>query len=331
MATLHSRRAGRHANTRTTRPARATGRRNGRLRRALLFVGAVAGVAVMMYPSAGMWMHERSSSATLDAHARAVETTPAGEKQELLAHAEAYNRDLPGGVLGDPYSAAAQGADPRIDAEYNGLLRLAGHEVMARLHIPALRLDLPVLHGTTPSSLENGVGHFMGSSLPVGGARTHTVLSAHSGLPTAALFSSLDRLKEGDTFTITVLDRLLTYRVYKSAVVLPDDVSSIRIEPGKDLVTLVTCTPVNVNTHRLLVHAERVADAPGASAQSVAAAGTEFPWWAVIGVTAIAAAAVLIFAPRRPAPRGRRRGDASRGGRRPTARQPAHPVRRPGA
>lgn len=144
------------------------------------------------------------------------------------------------------------------DEEYESQLNIAGNEMMGYVEIPCIDVMEPIYHYTTDDVLANGIGHIHGSSLPVGGDGTHTVLTGHRGLPTQKFFSDLDKVKEGDKFYIHVLDKILAYEVDDISVVLPDEIDSLLLEDGKDLATLVTCTPYGVNTHRLLVTGHRV-------------------------------------------------------------------------
>ena len=141
---------------------------------------------------------------------------------------------------------------------YDELLLAEDSGVMGYLEIEKIKLKLPIYHGVSEEALEDGVGHLEGTSLPVGGETTHAVLFGHRGLPSAKLFTDLDQLEAGDTFQITVLDRVLVYEVTQTEVVLPEELNDLAVEPGKDQVTLVTCTPYGVNSHRLLIHGERV-------------------------------------------------------------------------
>jgi sortase A len=144
------------------------------------------------------------------------------------------------------------------DPEYEGLLNIAGGEMMGYVDIPSIGVSLPIYHYTTDDVLSKGVGHLYGTSLPVGGENTHSVITGHRGLPSSKLFTDLDKVKVGDVFSIYVLGEELDYQVDQIDIVLPDEISSLSIEPGKDLVTLVTCTPYGVNTHRLLVRGHRI-------------------------------------------------------------------------
>ena len=148
---------------------------------------------------------------------------------------------------------------------------VSGTGIMSYIEIPKIKCSLPVYHGTDEGVLQIAVGHIEGSSLPVGGLNTHCVLSGHRGLPSAKLFSNLDKLEEGDIFMIRTLDQTLTYEVDQIRIVLPDEVEDLKIEEGKDLCTLVTCTPYGINTHRLLVRGHRVANQEEAEAVRVTA------------------------------------------------------------
>ena len=146
----------------------------------------------------------------------------------------------------------------RQQAEYDSLLDVGGTGIMGYITIPRIGVELPIYHGTSDGVLQIAAGHLEGTSLPVGGASTHAVISAHRGLPSAKLFTNLDQLEVGDTFTITVLDRVLTYEVDKISIVLPTETDSLKVVDGKDYVTLMTCTPYGINTHRLLVRGRRI-------------------------------------------------------------------------
>ena len=148
--------------------------------------------------------------------------------------------------------------EPSKLAGYEKTLDITGTGIMGYISIPKIKVELPIYHGTEDGVLQIACGHLEGSSLPVGGASTHAVLSAHRGLPSAKLFTNLDKLETEDTFTITILDRVLTYQVDEIAIVLPSETDKLQIEEGKDYCTLMTCTPYGINTHRLLVRGHRV-------------------------------------------------------------------------
>ena len=169
--------------------------------------------------------------------------------------AEEYNEALLPCVLPDSFALAESSG---VDPVYMNTLNIAGDEMMGSVEIPKIDIKIPIYHTTEEEVLNKGAGHLEGSSLPVGGANTHAVISAHRGLPSASLFTDLDQLKEGDHFLIHVLNETLCYEVDKISVVKPEDTSALAVEDGQDLVTLLTCTPYGVNTERLLVRGHRV-------------------------------------------------------------------------
>ncbi|MDN4614718.1 class C sortase [Leifsonia sp. F6_8S_P_1B] len=270
------------------------------LRRRLLSVTAVAfGVGLMLYPPASTWFSDEAHASQLRSFATNSAALSPTRVDDLLERAQRYNANLPEGVLRDPYELADETAAApatAAEADYETQLRVPGVEVMSRVTIPSIDLSLPVMHGTSPHTLDLGAGHLYGSSLPIGGPGTHAVITAHSGLVGATMFTDLGKVKVGDVFSVTTVNKPLFYRVDHIAVVEPDDISALQIVPGKDYVTLVTCTPLHVNSHRLLVRGERIA-APDALAQESAtvAPAAPFPWWAVIaaGATLLGAAYVL--------------------------------------
>ena len=178
------------------------------------------------------------------------------EIDQRIEEARLYNQQLidSGVVLTEPFDPIQEDLDEKYFSMLNDT------EEMGYISIPSLDLNLPIYHSTDEEVLEKGVGHLYHTSLPVGGQSTNCVLSAHCGLPNAELFTHLDKLKNGNTFTIQVYNETYTYEVYDKAVVDSEDVSSLYIQPGKDIVTLITCTPYGVNTHRLLVFGKRVKD-----------------------------------------------------------------------
>ncbi|MGN1133299.1 MAG: class C sortase [Oscillospiraceae bacterium] len=218
----------------------------------LLFI---SGIAVFFYPTVSNYLYEKNSSRAITEHEENIsKLSPEVIAKEKEA-ADRYNKSLFENpvVLTDPFDPDAY---PITDGEYTELL--AFDDVMAYIEIPAIDVYLPIYHGTKEETLLNGVGHLENTSLPVGGKSTHAVLSAHCGLPSARLFTDLHLLKKDNIFRIHVLDEVLTYRVYKIEIVEPDDSSSLFIQKDKDIVTLITCTPYGKNTHRLLVHGQRI-------------------------------------------------------------------------
>jgi sortase A len=176
---------------------------------------------------------------------------------------------------------------------YEDILNVAGTGIMGYIEIPKIEVSLPVYHGTSESVLQMAVGHLEGTCLPVGGESTHSVLSAHRGLPSARLFTDLNKLEVGDVFMVTVLDRLLTYEVDQIMIVEPQDVKPLGVREGEDLCTLLTCTPYGINTHRLLVRGHRIENAEGAKVVYVAADAVQID--AIIVAPFVAAPVLLVL------------------------------------
>ena len=259
-------------------PSSGTGRprpRRPRLRRLIALVIVLTGGALAGYPFVSSWMNQRAQDEV------------AHTQQQIVASASPARLD----DAGD----ARPGGE-----EYERVLNLAGDGTMGELIIPKIGVDLPIYHYTDENSLSRGVGHVVNTSVPIGGASTHTVLAGHTGLPTATMLDRLDELASGDWFVIRVLGEDHAYRVYSTEVVLPEKVESLSVERDRDLVTLVTCTPYGVNTHRLLVHAERT-DLPAQWTSSDAAVRSVVPpaaaqprmWRAALAGAAAAAGIIL--------------------------------------
>ena len=216
----------------------------------------LAGVVLICYPFICDYSMNQSNNDIISRQRTAVENADDSLIKDMFKRAEEYNRSLVGeAVEGDPFSSSP---DNDNDSEYENLLNLNNDSVMASLEIPKIGVKLAVYHGTSKETLLKGVGHLKGSSLPIGGKGTHAVLNGHSGLSNAALFTDLDKLELGDVFYIHVLDRVLAYQTDRIKTVLPSDTSDIQIDREEDYVTLVTCTPIGVNSHRLLVRGRRV-------------------------------------------------------------------------
>ena len=214
--------------------------------------GAVA-LGLMLYPLVGELLSEKYHSDIETAYTAAIEDSNADELEQQRQAAQQYNAMLSGATI-------TEGGASAPPLAYAQQLTVGG--VMAYVDIPKIGVYLPVQHGTDAETLEKSVGHVVGTSLPVGGSSTHAVLSAHSGMANSKLFSDIDQLAAGDTFYIHVLGEVLAYQVDNIATVLPTDTSLLQIEDGKDYVTLVTCTPFGVNTHRLLVRGHRIPYTP---------------------------------------------------------------------
>lgn len=217
----------------------------------------MAGLGLLLYPFVSDIINQRAQSQTVKVLENRVRATPDRRLESEKKKAEAYNRRLLQGSsqVTDPFDPNAVSPS---DIEYDDTLNLNGDGVMGELIIPKISVNLPILHRTVDASLTRGAGHVIKSSLPIGGRSTHSVLAGHTGLPTARLFDRLNELKTGDWFVIRVLGEDHAYQVYSIETVLPADTSSLTIKNSQDLVTLVTCTPYGVNTHRLLMHAHRV-------------------------------------------------------------------------
>ncbi|WP_253953878.1 class C sortase [Schaalia sp. 19OD2882] len=270
-------------------------------------LAVVAGVGLMSYPFVADVLNQRAQDQVTQTLDRAVSAAAPHALDKEQSAAVDYNRRLLEGSshVVDPFDPAD--VKPGNE-EYQRILNVAGDGVMAELLIPKIGVDLPIRHYTNEESLAQGVGHVVNTSVPVGGVSTHTVLAAHTGLPTARLFDRLPEVAVGDTFVIRVLGRANAYRVTSTEVVLPEVVESLSVQPGRDMVTLVTCTPYGVNTHRLLVHALRTdlpADwqADGArTIRSVTPVGEQssLVWKAAIaGVVAAGAVLLALVAVRR--------------------------------
>ena len=222
----------------------------------LIFVFLI-GLSLLLYPSLSNYWNSFHASRAIATYAEQAANLEEDTCSELLAAAESYNDALP----------SRENTFSLSDAEnetYQSLLNIGGTGIMGYIEIDSLDVSLPIYHGTDEAVLQIAVGHLDWSSLPVGGESTHCVLSGHRGLPSAKLFTNLDKLTEGDTFVLRVLDEVLTYEVDQILIVEPHEIDALRIVPGEDLCTLVTCTPYGVNTHRLLVRGHRVENNPEA-------------------------------------------------------------------
>lgn len=219
---------------------------------ALIFI---VGALVFLYPTIANYLYEKNGSKAIIQHNEQIEKMSKEELDKEKAAVKRYNKSLLENavVLTDPFDPDAF---PITDGNYYDLL--AGEEMMAYVEIPSIDVKIPIFHGTSDQVLEKGAGHLENTSLPMGGKDTHMVISAHCGLPSARLFTDLEKVKKGDVFRIYVLDEILSYKVYDIQTVLPEETTSLLIERGKDLATLITCTPYGQNTHRLMVHGKRV-------------------------------------------------------------------------
>lgn len=215
-----------------------------------------AAVGIMLYPMVSSYVNEKYRSEIQTVYEEQVQQKDDTALREAWEQAVAYNSAItPGAMESDAYSKEAILAASR---DYDAMLNITGSGIMGYVEIPKLDVYLPILHGTGSDSLERGIGHLVGSSLPVGGESTHAVLTGHSGMASQRLFTDLEKLQLGDVFYLHVLDQVLAYQVDEINTVLPYDSSLLGIYPGEDLCTLVTCTPIGINTHRLLVRGHRI-------------------------------------------------------------------------
>lgn len=277
---------------------------------------ALTGLGIWTYPSAAAWFAQLDQSKIIGNSA----TTTEGDKVEnarQIALAHKYNQALESGAqlesnhrLPSGKGTSAEGAPA-----YEDVLDDGGPGVMTRLRIPSIDVDLPVYHGTDDATLLKGLGHLEGTSLPVGGDGTHSVITGHRGLADATMFTNLDKVGKGDRFTLTTFGQVLSYQVVRTQVVAPDETESLGTISDRDLVTLVTCTPLGINSQRILVTAERVYPTPAADQESGLAESDlpGFPWWIVIMAAGLVAAAIYVWWSGRPVrPKGERpKTDAS--------------------
>ena len=215
---------------------------------------ALTSIGIVSYPMVSSYLNSLNSSSEVVHYLDSAATMPDDGRAEILAAAREYNESLLAGVgMGDPF-----GEPQNTSGDYDTLLSIDGNPVMATVEIPCIGLNLPIYHGTGDDVLQHGVGHLSCTSLPVGGIGTHAVLTGHSGLSSNKLFSDIVSLQAGDVILIHVLGETLAYQVDQILTVLPTETEALEIDPAQDYVTLVTCTPFGVNTHRLLVRGTRI-------------------------------------------------------------------------
>ena len=220
----------------------------------LLVLMLFIGVCGLLYPSVSQYWNSKTQTRAVENYQAILDSLKEEDYAAFFLEAEAYNKalfELEDHLVDYPYLAG-----------YHEILNISGNGIMGYVVIPKLGVELPVYHGTSPEVLNIACGHLEGTSFPVGGASTHCVLSAHRGLPHAKLFTELDKMELGDTFTVTVLNRTVTYQVDQIKVVRPSEIDDVRIVEGQDHFTLLTCTPYGVNSHRLLVRGTRIENAP---------------------------------------------------------------------
>ena len=246
----------------------------------------LAGLSLLLYPTISDYWNSFHQTRAIASYVKAVDHLDKKDYERIWKEAKQYNKDLSLTGIQMPLSKAKQ-------KEYQKLLNISGNGIMGYIEIPKIRVSLPIYHGVDEGILQIATGHLAGTSLPVGGKSSHCVISGHRGLPSARLFTDLDKLSKGDVFMIHVLNKTLTYEVDQIRIVLPDNLSDLKIQDGQDLFTLVTCTPYGVNTHRLLVRGHRIANIDSASA---AADAVRVDSMVVATVMAIVVLIILILA-----------------------------------
>jgi sortase A len=269
----------------------------------LILIGAmmIAGLSLLVYPLVANTWNNHVQATLVSDYSQTVDNAIAEGTLDVeaeLERAELYNEELLPSILPDSFAEAeANGADEN----YMSQLNANGDGIMGYIQIPSINVKLPIFHTTSEDVLQIGVGHLQGSSLPVGGENTHSVLSAHRGLPSATLFTDLDKVQIGDDFFLIIMGEYYAYEVDQIEVVEPDDTSLLQVEEGKDLCTLITCTPYGVNTQRLMVRGHRVeytpellADAPTPMFGAVSL-HTNYLLWVIVGLAIVAAFILVLF------------------------------------
>ncbi len=227
-----------------------------RIRKLIRIVIVLIGIGILVYPSLSEFLMERNSSRAIAVYDDTVSKMQAEKINALFEEAESYNKRLAVSTGYEKPPVNAEGK-PITRESYHSILNLENNGTMGYITIPKINETIRIFHGTEEAVLQVGAGHLESTSFPVGGADTHAVLSGHRGLPSANLFTDLDRLEKGDVFYIKILNRTFCYKIDRIVTVLPNDTTELAIQKGKDYVTLVTCTPYGVNSHRLLVRGER--------------------------------------------------------------------------
>lgn len=254
----------------------------------------IAGLGVFNYPVISTLYNQLHEGTVMASYDEKVAQMEQEELDALYKQAQDYNRKI--AEEGPTVQDAFEQGETVEDELYDQTLNMEGSGVMGSIEIPKIHVFLPIYHGTSPDVLEVGVGHLQGSSLPVGGDTTHSILTGHRGLPSAELFTNLDRLEEGDIFYIHILRKTLAYKIYNIETILPEEVENLIIEEGKDLITLVTCTPYGINSHRLLLHAERTVYEEPEQEINTAEARSQNLWkWLLEQKSFLISAAVLVL------------------------------------
>ena len=266
----------------------------------LLFV---LGIGIMSYPMISAMINNHALAQSSEVYYNTVKNMDNKRYKELLAQAKNYNESLTDNVIiTDPFDEEAY---RKIGANYEKTLDVDGKGMIGYVEIPKISVNLPIYHGTSEEVLQKGAGHLQNTSFPIGGKSTHSVISAHTGMPTATMFDYLTEMKKGDVFYIRVIGKTLKYKVDKIKVILPDETNNLRIIHGEDHVTLLTCTPYGLNTHRLLVRGMRVPMDKSDEEQTIHQAsfrdgymylfGYRVPYWVVAVIIVGFVALVTVF------------------------------------
>lgn len=261
----------------------------------------LAGLSLLLYPTVSDYLQTLAHRRVIAEYLSNIEEMDDTSYDELLEDALAYNAEL-----ANSYVSLLQLSENKVQ-QYESLLDVTGTGMMGYIQIPSIDVSLPIYHGSSDEVLRVGVGHLEGSSLPVGGETAHTLLSGHRGLPSATLFTHLDKLQEGDTFTLRILRDAYTYEVDKINVVEPGEVDTLKMEAGQDYCTLITCTPYGVNSHRLLVRGHRIETQEEALPEAPQAPEADLWIWVLIAGAVLLLIVVIIIILRR----NRRKNDTA--------------------
>ncbi|RVU54444.1 class C sortase [Anaerosphaera multitolerans] len=218
----------------------------------IAFIFLIIGISLLLYPTISNWWNSMHQTIAVGSYMEKTNNNTEKENEAIIQEAKKYNEGLISKSL-DRFKLNYEELN-----EYNSLLNVIGTNIMSIIEIPKLNIRMPIYHGTDEAVLQIAIGHIPGTSLPIGGKGTHSVISGHTGLPSAKLFTDIEKLVNGDIFTLTTLGNTLTYEVDQIKIVLPSELDELRIEQDKDYVTLQTCTPYGINTHRLLVRGTRI-------------------------------------------------------------------------
>lgn len=285
--------------------ARKKARRKQRRWQIIATLVALVGTTTLMYPTAADWFAQKNQAREITGYVDMANGLTSERAEQLFQEALEYNKRLPEVDMIDPYGVNAEewrGDSAELE-RYQNALSLKKGAPIAWLQIKKANVSLPVYHGTSEATLQKGAGHLFGSSLPVGGPSSRSIITGHSGDPNAKLFTNIHKLVIGDTIGMRVLQHNLYYRVIDTKVIVPTDVAGLHIENGKDLLTLITCTPIGVNSHRLVVTAERIYPPEDQGAEEypmdTEKAPPGFPWWAVI-ILGATGGMYLIGRPQKP-------------------------------